>query len=278
MHLRVRLHGPIENNWTLRQQVFSAQLNTQVETSVAKNILDIHGFAPGRYQLDRSGGGQSDSERTLDLTGDTEIDGAEAPTQLQVRGTVVSHESPGRVPGGVRIRLFNLQSGLEVDARISPKNEFQFEGSLIPGLYSISCLGSPRIVVGTVSAKGATVSGHTVTIPENGQVQLTVALERGIQIDGMAQRNGKPVSGAMIVLVPEDPSHNLVLFRRDQSDSDGTFSLYDVLQGRYTLLALENAWDVEWANASVLERYLKVGKVLQVRTDGNGGRVTVEAQ
>jgi hypothetical protein len=82
----------------------------------------------------------------------------------------------------------------------------------------------------------------------------------------------------MVVLVPDDPGHNLVLFRRDQSDSDGTFSLYNILPGTYTLLALENAWDVEWANPSVLGKYLKAGRVVQVRADGVDGKVAVEVQ
>ena len=42
----------------------------------------------------------------------------------------------------------------------------------------------------------------------------------------MAQRaeDGKPLAGAMILLVPEDAEMNLPKFRRDQSDSDGTFT------------------------------------------------------
>jgi len=61
----------------------------------------------------------------------------------------------------------------------------------------------------------------------------------------------------MIVGVPETPENNLPLFRRDQSDSDGAFTLPDVLSGRYRILATENGWDLEWGNAAILKLRLE---------------------
>jgi hypothetical protein len=71
----------------------------------------------------------------------------------------------------------------------------------------------------------------------------------------------------MIVLVPEDPENNASLFRRDQSDSDGTFTLRSVLPGKYTLLAIQDGWNLEWQNPSVLRAYLKGGTVIDVSRD-----------
>jgi hypothetical protein len=48
----------------------------------------------------------------------------------------------------------------------------------------------------------------------------------------------------------------LALFRRDQSDTDGTFSLRDVLPGRYKIVAIENGWDLEWGNTEILKTHL----------------------
>jgi len=69
----------------------------------------------------------------------------------------------------------------------------------------------------------------------------------------------KPVSGIMVVLAPQEMGDNTPLFRRDQSDSDGTFTLPDVVPGHYTALALRNAWDMEWASAEALRPYLAKG-------------------
>ncbi len=84
---------------------------------------------------------------------------------------------------------------------------------------------------------------------------------------GVALRNGKPFAGAMIVLVPADPVHNQILFRRDQSDSDGTFTL-SVVPGKYTLLALENGWELEWSDPAVLKPYMALGESVVVEPRG----------
>jgi len=57
-------------------------------------------------------------------------------------------------------------------------------------------------------------------------------------VEGVAQRSGKPAPAAMVVLVPDDPEANLELFRRDQSDLDGSFALAQVVPGTYTILAI----------------------------------------
>ena len=88
------------------------------------------------------------------------------------------------------------------------------------------------------------------------------------QITGTALRLDKSVAGAMIVLVPADPAHNQVLYRRDQSDSDGTFTLSAVVPGRYTVLAIENGWDLEWTKPAVLSSYMTGGVVVQVQANG----------
>ncbi len=72
----------------------------------------------------------------------------------------------------------------------------------------------------------------------------------------------------MIVLVPEDAANNAPLFRRDQSDSDGTFTLATILPGKYTVLAIENGWELEWANPTVLKPYLPSGEVVNVTANG----------
>ena len=85
------------------------------------------------------------------------------------------------------------------------------------------------------------------------------------QIEGMAERAGHPASGIMILLAPQDAKDNQILFRRDQSDSDGTFLLSNIVPGRYRLLAIEEGWDLNWADPNVLAAYLKKSIAVQVR-------------
>jgi hypothetical protein len=50
-------------------------------------------------------------------------------------------------------------------------------------------------------------------------VTLTV-VGGAADVNGLAQRAGKGLGGAMVVLVPKNPEANRELFRRDQSDLD----------------------------------------------------------
>ncbi len=68
----------------------------------------------------------------------------------------------------------------------------------------------------------------------------------------------------MVVLVPHDPANSMPLFRRDQSDSDGSFTLPNIVPGQYTVVAVANGWDLEWGNPAVLQPYLKGGQPVQV--------------
>ena len=88
------------------------------------------------------------------------------------------------------------------------------------------------------------------------------------KITGIALKNDKPAPGAMIVLAPRDLKSNPALFRRDQADSDGTFALNSVVPGRYTLMAIEDGWDLEWAEPDVLQNYIAGGESLQIAANG----------
>jgi len=59
------------------------------------------------------------------------------------------------------------------------------------------------------------------------------------------------------------------LARRDQSDSDGSFSLHDVVPGNYILVAIEDGWELDWTQPQVIGRYLPGGIPVTV-TDKEG--------
>jgi hypothetical protein len=74
----------------------------------------------------------------------------------------------------------------------------------------------------------------------------------------------------MIVLVPKDPEANRDRFRRDQSDLDGTFTLRSVVPGTYTILAIEDGWDLDWAKPAVIEHYAVHGQSIVVKEQASG--------
>jgi hypothetical protein len=68
--------------------------------------------------------------------------------------------------------------------------------------------------------------------------------------------------------VPQEFERNSELVRRDQSDSDGSFNLYEVLPGKYTVIAIENGWEAEWSSPDVLQKYLAGGEKVLVSANG----------
>jgi hypothetical protein len=89
------------------------------------------------------------------------------------------------------------------------------------------------------------------------------------------KHDGKPIAGATVVLIPANASEYVNFFRRDQTDLDGTFSLNALLPGDYTLVAIENGWDLEWSHPDTLAPYLKQGREISVST-GNNGALKIE--
>jgi hypothetical protein len=143
-----------------------------------------------------------------------------------------------------------------------------------PGNYGI-VIGTPGrlLTVGRMISTAGTTAGAQVSVTAGAKVEVTAEVVEGVvRIEGVAQKNGKPIGGVMVALVPKDMSR-VELFRRDQSDFDGTFSLPDVVPGTYTVVAVEDAWGSEWMKPGVLEKYVKSGKRVVVGSERGVMRV-----
>jgi hypothetical protein len=80
----------------------------------------------------------------------------------------------------------------------------------------------------------------------------------------------------MVLLFPHDPSHGNNI-PRDQSDSDGTFTLNWALPGRYTLVAIDHGRGLAYADPAVIAPYLQAGQVLDLPL-AKDSRVEIEVQ
>jgi hypothetical protein len=146
-----------------------------------------------------------------------------------------------------------------------PSGQVFFE-DLDPGRYAILIFSGPEpySVVRTSSQAGS-FPGHDVNVTPGVALELTASLAAGVvSIEGTVQKKGKPVAGVMVALVPKDPEAHIELFRRDQSDFDGTFVLRGVIPGSYTIVAVEDAWGFEWQQPGVLARYVQHGQNLTI--------------
>jgi hypothetical protein len=128
-------------------------------------------------------------------------------------------------------------------------------------------------VVSTALA-GKASAGNLIVVRDK-PVSLTVTLsDSDTRVEGFARKDGKGRAGTLVVLMPKDPATFRARLRIDQSDSDGSFSLRDVAPGEYTVIAVENGWDLDRTRPETFARYLTQGIAVTV-TESSGKLVRV---
>ena len=284
--LRMRVHRPTAGEepvgTNLMYRIFDGpEMPLPSQSMVTqKGEIELSGIAPGDYELRVQSYGQTREMWTehLTLSTDAEVAVSERPESATVKGVVRMESGALRVQQWF-VRLRKAATGELQTAPVSEKGEFEFPAQpVMPGMYEVSVENTQDARVSRIAASGAKVIGQSVQIPGAGAVALTITLRQGLgRVNGTVLREGKGAAGIMVVLVPQDARNNLPLLRRDQSDLDGTFSLLEVLPGKYTVVAIQNGWEMDWMDARVLDRYLKPGTAIEVRGDGMN-EVKVEAQ
>jgi hypothetical protein len=112
---------------------------------------------------------------------------------------------------------------------------------------------------------GRAQAGNRITVEDKPLALVVTVSASNTRIEGFARKDGKSVAGAMVILVPKDISAIAELARRDQSDSDGSFALLNVAPGDYTLVAVDDAWGMDWFDPAVISRYLPHGMAVTVK-------------
>lgn len=260
-----------ESVWAQVMQPLAEGVEVSVPANpqqIAPGVLEIFGLPPGRFNLRfgvNEAGVSTSHSQTMQVASDMEMTLSEATALGAVSGIAKLENGAAPAPAPM-IFLRSRASGEDIGTQMDQNGEFSFKEQTIPtGIYDVLMGQQSATAVKSMKASGAKVNGRSVEITGGQDVKLTVVLSQGTgQVTGFALKDGKGIDGAMIVLVPEVPDHNLVLFRRDQSDSDGSFLLPAVHPGKYTVLAIEDGWELEWLTPSVIQKYLPGGEVVQV--------------
>jgi hypothetical protein len=283
LHLRFAVRGadlPQSVGLQVQHQIIGGQsvfTNSQIISRERdKDYIEVAGIPPGHLivRLDMNADpaskkGMRSVQQEIDATRDATVNLTEIADDVAVSGKVDITETVG-FPDPAGIALRSAETGANYFANISKegKNEFQI-ANVKPGSYNVLVENAPGFYVDKVQAVGATVSGNHLAIGSGAQVRLTVRIAQGLgRVDGVALRDAKPAAGVMILLIPNQSQNYPFRFRRDQSDSDGSFTLQQVLPGRYTLVAIENGWNQQWADPAVFKQWLGGGEAVQVASNG----------
>lgn len=236
--------------------------------------IDVGGLAPGRYEVRLQGRGQAVKPALIDITA-----GAAQTLDMNAASTMASVSI--RIDGiaeaeanSVRISLIDPSSGRNA-ARDGAGGYF-LSGALLrrggaegesrtmevpPGRYEVVLIGKPNLYLTGITAQSAEAVGRFVTVPSGSSTLNLHVADGRASVTGVASRGGKPSVGAMVLLVPATLGNpeGLNIIRRDQTNTDGSFDLNDVLPGQYILIAIDQGWQVNWKDASTLNGYMLHG-------------------
>jgi hypothetical protein len=246
---------------TLTQMIFGhtdPTPNPGLANDETSDETGFYGIAPGHYQLTTS-----DPERLIELDATTSgpVDPQNGVPAASISGKVETapgvalsdlalltmepaQSGSGNHPLSALVQdgafsLDNVPAGVW---RVRLRNGYGYE---VP-LTGLTQSGSPRPGLQFV------LRGSSVDL-------LVQAKPSSLKVAGFVRRGAQGVPGAMVLLVPVGLKGFPGLVRRDQSDSDGSFELQGVLPGSYTVIALENAWNLDWTDAETIRRFLPAG-------------------
>ena len=261
----------------LRQTVFGAVVGAESAgflDSMQTGTTEFTGVAPGHYEL-----AQGDPPRIveMDATANQQLDPSAGAATVSIHGSL-KYTAGSPFTGDGNVVLESLDGSHRQNPIQTPciGGAFNFP-SVSPGEWQILAESAGRqLPIASTTVDGRMRAGNLIPVQDR-PLSIAVAVSQGsTRLEGFARRNGKGVAGAMVVLVPRDLAALESLGRRDQSDSDGSFSLRDVIPGQYTLVAIEAGWALDWAEPQVLARYLPGGIPVTV-SDRPGKLVTLHA-
>jgi hypothetical protein len=278
-HLKIRYdQGRQGPGPTLTQRVFDG-LMVPVFASQGYGYghgnFEFGGLAPGHYTLELQGGvtdksgGRSGWYRDIDLYGDMEVSASESPGMATVTGLLTYEGGAASTRETAYVQLRNLETGDSWMGRVTEKGLFGLQDNeLRPGTYRAELYGAQDWIITRIVAQNAKVQGSQITLTAGASAKLACTATRvSTNLAGTVLRDDKPVAGAMVLLIPDDGIGDKQRYRRDESDSDGTFMLRQVIPGRYIAVALLNGWNLEWGDPAVLNPYLEKGEKVTVTAD-----------
>jgi hypothetical protein len=238
------------------------------QTNQGEQTMSVS-IAPGEYEIEVAG-----RTLTVNAAGDTVLDPQTGAPPSEVSGKIAA--VPGvTLPESVDLTLDPADSRGGTLSAIAHDGVFRFE-PVRPGAYEIGAQseGRPMAIV-DAAASGGQLRGHVLQVGAQPVIFAAMVAPESAILSGFARIAAPPsqpatgAPGAMVVLVPQHLGDH-ALYRRDQSDSDGSFSLRQVAPGTYSLVAIEDGWDLEWARPEVIAHYLPGGLPVKVTAADNG--------
>jgi hypothetical protein len=240
---------------------------------------DFYGVAPGHYELT-----QGDPPRVAELDAATsqQIDATLGTPKVMVSG-ILRTASGSPPPAQIQMLISSIDGARQPFSTPCVHGKFSFP-SVPQGNWQLAVQTSSgtQLRIASVATGSRAHPGSQFVLGDQPLSLVVTVTESATRIQGFAKvpdasitasapQGWHGVPGVMIVLVPSDLTSMPDLARRDQSDSDGSFSLRDVVPGQYTVVAIQDGWELDWSRPEVISRYLPGGNPVTVTA--NSGKV-----
>ncbi|HEX5283288.1 MAG TPA: carboxypeptidase-like regulatory domain-containing protein [Bryocella sp.] len=267
-------HGGRPFGYSLTRTVFGHPEPAAMQMDGFNGTQRITGLAPGQYEIRANLAGTASRDfGPITLSSESiTLDSQPAIATSSALVHVSLHTPDGmNLPKNTLISLYQRgnPSGINLNQPLAGKDAVDFNEVPVGDYrFVIYGLGRPLSVAGVqVNGRDSPTRVLHITGTDEVKVDLTLGGEP-ISIEGYVHRpNGKPSVPSMVILVPAGEDASPDLFRRDQTDLDGSFMLPNVLPGNYLLIAVENAWSIRWNDPSTVMPYLLHAVPIAVRSD-----------
>jgi hypothetical protein len=290
VHLKVRVPANTEQGESFSFNVVETTMgNQQVSlpvrmSGVIDGVMDV-AVPLGHLQLNITGfqNGKQTGHWLQDVEAarDSEVV-VGGQSQSSSVGGIVKPPGTAAMPRQCVISVRHRETGESHGTQIGTDGNFEIppQQMLRPGAYDVFLANCPLYHVERVSSPTPSVKflGRSFELAQGESVRLIVELGAGLgRLDGVVLRDDKPASGVMVLMVPADGPVAASLIQRNQSNTDGSFFMTAIRPGKYTLVAVDNGWNIEWAKPEVLKPLLAHGETIQIEPNGQH-KVTLRVQ
>lgn len=187
-----------------------------------------------------------------------------APARVRVRVEFSGGAAPQTETDVVQLQALNGSS-----AQAQPLRDQLAEFSAVPpGRYVPLVVRGRQMAITAIEAQGAGQSGDVIDIPESGDVEIGLTVDRAaVDLDGVVLQNGTPRAAAVAMLVKEEGWETFGGYRFDQSDGDGTFTFHAVPRGEYRLFAFQGGEPADYDDPDVIRKWFSKAQRVAVTGD-----------
>jgi hypothetical protein len=261
----VPTEGPLANNVPILRRIDAGSLGF-VGTHSAMSVpgfVEVSGIPPGKYSMRTLVPGLNYPRMEIDLRKDgqefTISDTPQAGADLKF-SVAFLRDSP--LPKSLSIRMMDSMHQW-LSQPVDPQGHATF-ASVNPTSYNLGVTSDTRAYpIVRATSQGQPISVSPLNVSLDATLDITLVLtDANISINGFVKHNGHPVAGAMVVILSTESTSDFL--RRDQTDSDGSFSLPAVPPGSYKVIALEDAWTTPWPDTATLRQRLAQAQPITV--------------